>query len=154
MQPFYSDYWKNLQELHNDARAGLQGLPPEALDWSPGEQMNSINVLVTHLAGSERYWIGDVVARQDSSRDRDAEFRVEGHSELELLQRLEAVEAYVQGVLEALAQADLDEIRTVPRSGREVTVGWALGHALKHTALHVGQVQVTRQLWEQRKSKG
>ncbi len=39
--------------------------------------------------------------------------------------------------------------RTDPRDGREYTVAWALFHALEHTALHLGQMQLTRQLWEQ-----
>jgi hypothetical protein len=28
-------------------------------------------------------------------------------------------------------------------------VAWALFHALEHTALHCGQIQIQRQLWEQ-----
>jgi hypothetical protein len=32
-------------------------------------------------------------------------------------------------------------------------VGWALCHILKHTALHLGHLQITRQLWEQRQDK-
>jgi hypothetical protein len=28
-------------------------------------------------------------------------------------------------------------------------VAWALLHALEHTTLHLGQIQLTRQLWEQ-----
>jgi ankyrin repeat protein len=31
-------------------------------------------------------------------------------------------------------------------------VAWCLAHALEHTALHLGHMQITRQLWEQRGS--
>jgi uncharacterized damage-inducible protein DinB len=154
MQTFFSDYWNNLHELHDEARTAVNGLPQEALDWSPGVEMNSIHVLVTHLTGSERYWIGDVVAGEASERDRDSEFRVHGASGDELLQRLSEVEGYIKTALGALTLEKLDEKRIVPTSGREVTVGWALGHALSHTAQHVGQMQITRQLWEQGKSGG
>jgi hypothetical protein len=31
-----------------------------------------------------------------------------------------------------------------------ITAGWALNHALAHTALHIGHAQITRQLWDAR----
>src|SRR5512133_4203825 len=76
MQTFFLDYINLLQECHNHILEALEGLPSNALDWSPGPDMNSISVLVTHLTGAERYWIGDVAAQDPSNRDRDAEFRV------------------------------------------------------------------------------
>ena len=38
--------------------------------------MNSMNVLVVHLIGAERYWIGDVIAGEPSGRDRESEFMI------------------------------------------------------------------------------
>ena len=64
MQSFFTNYLSNLQELHNDIRSTLEGLPQKALDWTPGFGINSLNVLVAHLTGAERYWLGDVVARR------------------------------------------------------------------------------------------
>jgi hypothetical protein len=29
-------------------------------------------------------------------------------------------------------------------------VGWALLHALEHTAIHLGHIQITQQLWDQK----
>ena len=60
MLPFLADYFEILRNLHADLEHSLNDLPPEALDWSPGPDMNSLSVLATHVAGSERYWIGDV----------------------------------------------------------------------------------------------
>jgi hypothetical protein len=34
-----------------------------------------------------------------------------------------------------------------------MTVAWAVLHAVDHTALHLGHIQITRQLWEQRQSR-
>jgi uncharacterized damage-inducible protein DinB len=153
MRPFFTDYLNNLLELHGDIRGALQGLPQDALDWSPGAEMNSLNVLVVHLTGAERYWIGDVVAGEPSGRDRAAEFRVSGLSTDELLRRLSDIEILAQRVLGPFALQALEEKRVSPRDGREFTVAWALGHALKHTALHLGQIQITRQLWEQAQTK-
>ncbi|MCK6581502.1 MAG: DUF1572 domain-containing protein [Anaerolineales bacterium] len=76
MQSFFADYLNLLRKCHDDIRKTMDGLPPEALDWTPGANMNSICVLVYHITGAERFWIGDVAAQEPSNRDRDAEFRV------------------------------------------------------------------------------
>jgi len=152
MQPFFTDYLNNLQELHDEIRKAIRDIPQDALDWNFGADTNSLNVLIIHLTGAERYWIGDVIAGESSGRDRDAEFKVKGLTESELLQRLSATEDYLRMALETLSLKALEEKRTSPRNGREITVGWALGHALKHTALHLGHIQIMRQLWEQKQS--
>jgi uncharacterized damage-inducible protein DinB len=147
---FYADYLLNLKEIHDDIRNAIKGLLPEDLDWSSGTEMNSLTVLIVHLIGAERYWIGDVVLGESSSRDRDSEFVVRNLSEADLVFRLGEIETYIQKALETLSLQELQETRTSPRNGQEVTVGWALCHALKHTALHSGHIQLMRQMWEQR----
>ncbi len=149
MNAFYVDYFLSLKEIHDEIRKVIKGLLPDELDWSSGTEMNSLTVMTIHLIGAERYWIGDVVRGELSGRDREAEFLARGLSEADLVSRLEVIEAYVQEVLAAMSFQELQEKRISPRNGREVTVGWALCHALKHTALHAGHIQLTRQLWEQ-----
>lgn len=80
MHPFFEAYLDRLQELHAGILRAIDGLPAAALDWVPGPGMNPIAVLVVHAAGAERYWIGDVVARDPSDRDRAAEFWVQGRT--------------------------------------------------------------------------
>ena len=150
MQAFYADYLKNLLEFHDEIRSAIKGLPQEALDWTPGPEFNSVSALVVHLTGAERYWIGDVIAGEPKERDREAEFEVRGVAEKELIRRLSENETYIRNTLEPIALQELEALRTSPRNGRSVTVGWALCHVLKHTALHLGHLQITRQLWEQR----
>jgi uncharacterized damage-inducible protein DinB len=150
MQTFYENYLNNLDELHNDIEKALEGLTPAALDWTPQPGMNSIGVMVFHLTGAERYWIGDVIANDKSNRDRDAEFKVKGMDTGVLVKRLADNRSYITGVLAGLTLTDL-ETRRMSRNQREVTVGWALGHALKHTATHMGQIQLTRELWDKSK---
>jgi uncharacterized damage-inducible protein DinB len=152
MQTFFMEYLNSLQEMHTGIREAVGGVPQSALDWTFASEMNSLNVLAVHLMGAERYWIGDVVDGEPSGRDRDAEFRVQGLSEHELIQKLSDHEAYLRKTLEKFAVQELEEKRISPRDGREFTVGWALCHALKHTALHVGHIQITRQLWEKQQS--
>ena len=38
----------------------------------------------------------------------------------------------------------------MPRDGKKYTVAWALGHALEHTAIHVGHIPMLKQLWKER----
>ena len=153
MQPFFTTYLNNLQEIHDEIRNAIKGLSQKALDWTPGPEINSMNALVIHLTGAERYWIGDVVAGDPAARDREAEFKAQGLSEQDLLQRLDRNEEYFQKALGALTLQELDATRSVPRNGRSVSVGWALCHALKHTSLHLGHMQIMRQLWEQQQGR-
>ncbi|MFT3891400.1 MAG: DUF664 domain-containing protein [Anaerolineales bacterium] len=56
---------------------------------------------------------------------------------------------YAQKVFEMLTLQDLESVRVLASDGRQTTVAWALLHALEHATLHLGQIQLTRQLWEQ-----
>jgi uncharacterized damage-inducible protein DinB len=150
MEIFFVDYINLLQEHHNNILEVLEGLPPAALDWSPGPDMNSISVLVVHLTGAERYWIGDVAAQDPTERDRDAEFRVHDLGKDILIKRLTDSLDYARKTLQEYKIQDLERI-VAARNGRTSTVAWALLHALAHATLHLGQIQITRQLWEQAK---
>jgi len=150
MLPMLKDYFDRLQALHADIQRTIEGLPQDALDWSPGPDMNSLAVLAVHTAGAERYWIGDVAGQDPSGRDRAAEFRTQGMDAAALTARLDAALAHSRAVLEGLTLSDLDALRPSSRDGREYTIAWALAHALGHTAVHVGHMQIIRQLWDQR----
>jgi uncharacterized damage-inducible protein DinB len=151
MQTFFTDYVNLLQQSHNEILEALEELPSAALDWSPGPDMNSISVLVFHLTGAERYWIGDVAAQDPKERDRDAEFRVHDVGMDVLKKRLADDLEYARNALSNFTVQDLETTRVSARDGRTFTVAWALLHALEHTTLHLGQIQLTRQLWEQSK---
>ena len=71
MERPFEDYLDCLEALHAAAGRAIEGLTQAALDWSPDPDANSLCVLAVHLAGAERYWIGDVVGRDPSGRDRD-----------------------------------------------------------------------------------
>ena len=148
MQTFFKDYLNLLQGCHKDILEALEGLSPAALDWTPGPETNSISVLVFHITGSERYWIGDVAAQDPAERDRDAEFRVHDVEVEVLKKRLADNLEYACTVLDKMSLQDLESMRISPGNGREYTVAWALLHALEHATSHLGQIQITRQLWE------
>ena len=151
MQTFFEDYLNILQTCHADILKALDGLPPAALDWVSGPEMNTIGILVFHLTGAERYWIGDVAAQEPSDRDRASEFIVHDVGMDAVRKRLDDSLAYARKTLEKLTLQDLEASRTSPRDGRKFTVAWALLHALEHSNLHLGHIQITRQLWMESK---
>ena len=138
--------------LHVEMTRAIEGLPQGALDWAPGPDINSICVLAVHTAASQRYWVGDVVGQDSSGRNREAEFVTQGLDGQELNRRLEAALEHTRGVLGRLTAQELTAVYTSPRDGRQFTAAWAIAHALEHTAIHVGHVQITRQWWEQRQA--
>lgn len=146
MQSYFEHYLLNLQELHNDILNTIKDLPSIALDWSPAPDVNSINVLVVHTVGAQRFLIGETVAGEPPTRDRGAEFKIHGLNADVLAQRLNESFEHIRSTLDSLTMDDL----TTPRAfrGRDTTVTWVLGHALKHTATHLGHIQLMRQVWE------
>jgi uncharacterized damage-inducible protein DinB len=150
MEPFFVDFLRLLEEKHADFAAALAGLPPEAINWEPGDGMNSLAVLAAHSAGAERFWIGDIALQEPLARDRPGEFATRDYTAEQAAARLRWSLDYARDALGRLSVAELAAPRLNPRNGGETTVGWALLHALEHTAMHAGHAQLTRQLWEAR----
>jgi uncharacterized damage-inducible protein DinB len=150
MFPELDNYLQRIEDLRGQVARLVADLPAEALNWRPiagkDEQVtNSLAVLATHIAGAEHFWIAEVVGRLPLTRDRDAEFLIEVADGERLLRRLAMVEAETRGIFRALEPADLEETRLV--RGRVVPVRWCILHVIDHTALHLGHMQLTYQLW-------
>jgi hypothetical protein len=152
MRKFYEALLDQFRELHAVAIKALDVLPADSLDWSPGPEMNSLSILVMHFTGSERYWVGDVVKGDPSFRNREAEFQARGVEAAALKQRITDLDAYEARALETLRVRDLEVHKISPKDGRNVTVAWALLHALEHTAVHIGHIEILGQQWRQRGS--
>jgi len=143
-------YLSFLNDLRGQVKTLLEGLPKEALDWRPldgqGElATNSLTVMTIHLAGSEAFWIKEIIGRQSIHRDRDAEFVAKGLGFSELIAKLETGAKDTPPILSSLTSAQLEETRKF--RDRIVTVRWAILHLIEHFAMHVGHMQLTRQLW-------
>jgi Protein of unknown function (DUF1572) len=154
MLPFYEELANRFQELHKAMVSAVNDLPEEALDWKPGNEMNSLSVIITHVTGSERFLIGDVVMLDPSNRNRDAEFLVKGVIKEDLIHRLNGSDVYLRSAFEELQLSDLEAMRLHPRRGIQVSVSWALLHALEHTGTHLGHIELTFQLWQERNGDG
>lgn len=154
MDVIYQEMSERLAATLSAIERAITALPDAAFDWSPGPEMNTVGVLVAHTLGATRFWVGDVAGGEPSGRIRESEFETAGVGSAQWVERGRATLAHSQSVLSRLLPAELNDARIVPTSGREVTVAWALLHALEHAALHAGHIEITRQLWEQHAGSG
>jgi hypothetical protein len=144
---FFADYLQRLEGLQHWLNKDVPNLPAEAMDWSPGPQMNSVAVLLAHIEGVLQEGI-DIALDEPPRRVRAQEFQTSGVVSAEMLRRLDAVIDYARSALPRLSLADLAQTRK--DEDGTITCGWALLHALEHAYMHLGHVQVTCQMWRQR----
>ncbi len=144
------NYLQRIDDLREQICALISGFPQEALNWRPIDaegtgSTNSLAALAAHIAGAERFWMGEVVGGLSPTRDRDAEFAVVVSEASPLVQLLKDTGAQTREILGGLTQEDLG--RTREARGRTIPVRWCLLHVVDHTALHLGHMQLTGQLW-------
>ncbi|HEY2955468.1 MAG TPA: DinB family protein [Candidatus Eisenbacteria bacterium] len=148
------------RRLKEDTR----GATPEELAWQPAPGMNTIGMLLAHVAVVETHWIGASalglewstiqvlpVTRQDTGIPLPA-----GAAPPEALHGkdlaffddlLDRARAYTRSALAPLAEADLDRrfVRRRPDGTEfEANVAWAIYHVLEHEAGHYGQINLLR----------
>jgi uncharacterized damage-inducible protein DinB len=63
-----------------------------------------------------------------------------------LQQTLQTIRQQTRTILQNLTQEDLNGTRQA--RDRIVPTRWALLHVIDHTALHLGHIQITAQLWQ------
>ena len=146
-------YIERLGEMRGNMLKALDGLNSAGLNWKPTRrETNSLFALATHLIGSERHWIHRVIGGKTIERDRDAEFRARGSDLRPLREAFDSAARESETILAQLSAADLDATRETTNY-RTITVRWCILHLLEHYAEHVGQMTLTRQVWEA-KSQG
>ena len=149
------------QRLRHD----LAGITPAELAWQPAVGMNTIGMLLAHIAIVEVFWT-QVGVRGDAAYDTHPALGIgvdddgmplppDGQPPAVLADRslsfyldlLDRARAYSKGVAAQLADADLDAMHSrTRRDGRmeEFDVRWVLYHMLEHLAGHYGQVLLLR----------
>lgn len=167
MLPELDNYLQRIEDLRGQVSDLIADLPAEALNWRPippnvpapsallgtgaggteeGEDAtNSLAVLAAHIAGAEHFWISEVIGGRPPTRDRDAEFLTEVKDGSQLARLLERTGLETREVLTTLTETDLGTLREA--WGRQLPVRWGILHIIDHTALHLGHMQLTYQLW-------
>ena len=150
MDPVVATVIELYRAVHAQMREDVRDLDPEALNWAPAPEANSIAVLIVHTVGSEAEVLRTVRAVA-GERDRDAEFRVQADTAADLTRRLDAADALLDELGAGISRDDLGALR--PRGDRPPQTGlyWLVsnyGHAREHLA----HLQLTKQLYEARRA--
>ncbi len=130
----------------------LAGVPQAVLNLqTPLPEANSLFALATHLLGAGEFWVLTLAGGRDVDRNREAEFTASGTFE-QISKRCERWRAAVHEVLDGMPSEQLDRQADPPAAYRStigddpMSVRECLLHAVEHSALHQGQLEVTRQL--------
>jgi len=117
----------------------LDALTDEEIWWRPHDQANAVANLVLHLAGSNRYYLEQVMGGRDVGRDRAAEFAARGGvSKAKVADAWEEARRAAERVLDTIEPAQLAE--TTDRTGKVTTYAQILLHVTHHNAAHMGQI--------------
>ena len=127
-------------------QACLDVLSDAEVWWRPNEHANAVGNLVLHLAGSNRYYLEQVIGGRDIGRDRQAEFDArESGSKARVLDVWNASRQAAEQVLNSLSPSQLSH--TTESTGKLTTYAQILLHVSHHNAAHMGQiVWVTKML--------
>lgn len=128
-----------LRDYPGQINACLDLLDEDQIWWRPHEQANAVANLLLHLAGSNRYYLEQVIAGRDITRDRDAEFTARGgYSRAQIREAWEAAQRVTADVLNSLEPFQM--MQGTDRTGKATTYGQILMHVTHHNATHMGQI--------------
>ena len=132
----------------------LDAMPPEALNWPLGvPETNTLYASAFHACMSSRDWVVVRVGGGRVERDRDSEFGADG-SLAELKAHWNTTLQTTRETLEKLSAGDFDAPRLLhfqaTGNERPGTVRDCLLHVIEHANIHLGHIQLGRQLWEHR----
>jgi uncharacterized damage-inducible protein DinB len=152
MEPEIQGYLTEFGILRRNIQDTIRGLNDEGANWHPlQKETNSIYAILTHLMGADDFWVHNIILGEEKQRDREADFRATGNLGI-LLTRWENAWNEIESILAKLSHEQLIEVRSFSRSGHResVTIQWIILHLISHYAIHLGHIQLTRQLWAQR----
>ena len=152
MLPEVQTYRNALREARQEILKTLDGLTPDALNWHPlPDETNSLYALAVHLLGAERRWVHHEVGQRKIERDREAEFRARGEDIAALRSLYDAVARESEEILARLVESDLGALRGAAPDAHSVR--WCILHIIEHYSEHLGQMRLTRQMWENRSAR-
>jgi uncharacterized damage-inducible protein DinB len=150
------NYLQRIEDLHGQVIDMIDDLPRDGLNFLPIilpqlQVSNSIAQLAAHIAGAEHYWIGEVIGGLPATRDRASEFGLRSKGPAYLIETLNNVLTETKSIFSKLTETDLSKSYEVDE--KMVPGRWAIVHVIDHTALHLGHMQLTYQLWAKGDSK-
>jgi uncharacterized damage-inducible protein DinB len=152
MIPEVAQYLERIEDLRGQVGDLIKDLSAAALNWRPvegesGHGTNSLAVLAAHVVGAEGFWIHEVIGAHPATRERQQELVTRIDDPKELLAKFTLTGEATREILSSLQASHLEEPRKV--RSKVVSVRWAVLHVIDHTALHLGHMQLTYQLWDE-----
>jgi hypothetical protein len=146
-------YSRRIRSLLERVCACLEGLSEAQLNWRPPMHgANSAYVIAAHTLGNARAWVLGIACGWPVERDRPAEFRASGRDAADLTAQARQLSDDIDAALAALSPSALDQRLLPPKSlwgegePEEISVRKALLDVVEHASLHLGQLQITRDL--------
>jgi uncharacterized damage-inducible protein DinB len=153
----------HLDDVWDSLLAAVRDIDDELLQWSPGPEFSSIAMLLRHLAGSERWWIGEVIGGIPAHRVRESEFVHDRPARADVLRAVDEARALTRRVLSGVRAEDLAAPVAAANSRGQGPKRlsspeppdkyWALLHYLEHLGYHRGQILMLRNLGRKAKSR-
>jgi uncharacterized damage-inducible protein DinB len=155
--------------------SGLDGITPDELGWQPAPGMNTIGMLLAHLAIVETWWTMNIVEGMPEGDPRPVigigpdddgmplakgagPFPLLAGKDLAYFRTMnEKARAYFRAKTAVLTDADLEKetMRTRPDGTPVAITGrWYLYHVLEHFSGHYGQILLLRHLYRDRAARG
>ncbi len=155
--PMLSATMTMLRKLVEDIFLQLDGIPEDDLNtWLPRDGMRDVNTfyaLAAHTVGAGEFWIVDAAGGRSGDRDRLAEFRASGtladlrtHFDRWLAESAEVFSTIDDETLVSVYYRPANPEKGMGEARR--TRAECIAHALEHTAVHLGHLQLQRQLYD------
>lgn len=118
----------------------FQQLSDQDFSWKPGDQANSVAILIKHLSGNMLSRWTDFLGSDGEKpwRDRDGEFEEDQKSRAEILEEWEKGWRCLLEALNHLKEEDLE--KTIRIRQEPLVVVDAINRQLAHIAYHIGQI--------------
>lgn len=146
-------YAQELCWILDQVSQSIDGLTKSQLGWQPAPgSANSASVIASHILGCTRVYVLGFGCNQPVSRDRPAEFAVADVSAHDLVTALRHLADEITAALAVLPPTRLGERLLPPQElwgtgqVREIARREAFVESIRHAALHLGELRLTRDL--------
>jgi uncharacterized damage-inducible protein DinB len=147
--------WKQLGETYDALREALAEVPDERLAWRPGPAANTVALIVQHIARANiRY--ANMMERSDRGVPWELE---ESPGRQRLVERLDESERQVRETFERMTPEALRQTRADrwgplgPEVRGPLDALWFAMQMVRHSAYHLGQINVYLLVWEGEKGE-